>query len=182
MKQNSIFILALTVGLFHLCGPAFSAGCVLNGKTLNYVFLRCRDRVCDRMHERMSIVGNKILVFDAEATNSSGQLYYIGEKRDITDDPNQLSDELASSDTRLVARTFASAVISDGVIRTMWERFSALHQGDPIRLRVLDLRTIRVSGDCAECIVVEHDLIAGGVGTFGKQSLTRMESCSISDG
>lgn len=180
--------LSLASGAFLLISLANTSvsACDLNGKSFTYRFLwECTATYCARSYEKMAVVGDTIIVYDLVADpdhyDPSGQLYYLGKKVEVSSDNLQQKDEVLSVNPNLKERVFVSAAIVRGDIRTVWEQFYTLQSGGQVRLRIMHIRTLRVSPDCQHCELLEHSMVAGGVGAYGKKELTKSLSCTVGE-
>ena len=128
---------------------ATAAACDLNGKSISTVMNLCLSTGCIQTHQRIVIVGTKVLVHDE--TPQTGRIFHIGRTIDATADPEQrASSTLAPLPGALSYLVLLSASYNGNTL-VLREEETALFPGKPAPdvVIVTETYTIRNCNACS---------------------------------
>lgn len=142
---------ALCFGLALLILPVLvetAAACDLNGKSISTIMNICLATGCTQSHQRILIVGTKVLVHDE--TPQAGRIFHIGRTIEATADPEQrASSTLTPLPGAQFYRVLLTASYNANILILKAEE-TALFPGKPAPDVVTVTETYVVSG-CNAC-------------------------------
>ncbi len=143
-------IVAIALASFAHSLPSVAAPCDLSGKEISFSLETCSDQLCMMLrNKRLRVVGEKVLEFQSNDANS-GIVYYIGRRRDATEDGKQ-SWKKFYPPNGYQEKFFVEASLSGKELRTSFE-IQGLDDQGKLAYRVVAGRSLDVVS-CTDCRV-----------------------------